>query len=251
MSQDFYDKVAAKFGHYHTPARSVDIFPHGEPEKVFKEKLLELSGKDKIVLDSGCGDGRFTLSIANNFKKIMGNDTSKLMLEAAKKLQQEKRNKNVEFIEKRTDDLDYSENYFDIIYSRRSPTNYPLFNKMLKPEGHVLYIGIGEKDTQELKETFGRGQNFGKWDISALKKEVEDIKKAGFQIIYEANFYYNEYYLSRNDLDVFLQGVPIFEDYDSQKDKKYLEEYAKKFQTEKGIDLPRHRIVVIAIKMGT
>lgn len=150
--------------------------------------------------------------------------------------------------EKRTDDLGYSENYFDVIYSRRSPTNYPLFYRLLKPGGHVLYIGIGEKDTQELKETFGRGQNFGKWDTSALEKEREDIEKAGFKIIYEADFYYNEYYLSYNDLDVFLQGVPIFEDYDSQKDREYLEEYTKKFQTKKGIDLPRHRIVVVATK---
>lgn len=250
MTQDFYDKVAEKFGNYTTPAdsRIVDEFPNGNPEQVFKQKLLGLSGKDKIVLDAGCGDGRFTLNIAPHFKKVICNDTSKLMLQAALKLQKEKGIKNVEFIEKNTRDLRYPENYFDIIYVRRSPTNYPLFYKMLKSLGFVLYIGIGEKDTQELKETFGRGQNFGKWNTSTLKKETKDIKKAGFEIVYAEDFHYFEYYPSYEDLDIFLQGVPIFEDYDSQKDRKFLEEYVRRFQKEKGIELPRHRIVLIAKK---
>lgn len=248
MSQDFYDKVAKKFGNYQNPARRIDEFPNGDPEKIFKEKLLELSGKEKTVLDSGCGDGRFTLKIASHFKRVIRNDTSKLMLKAARKLQREKGVKNVELIEKRTDDLGYPSNYFDVIYSRRSPTIYPLFYKMLKPRGYVLYIGIGEKDTKDLKQIFGRGQNYEKWNESALKKEIEDIEKAGFKIIYSGDFYYNEYYLSFEDLDIFLQGVPIFEDYDSEKDKKYLEKYVKEFQTSRGINLPRHRIALVARK---
>lgn len=71
MSNNFYDKVAKKFGGYHTPSKHTTEYPNGEPEKVFKDKLLELSGKDKIALDTGCADGRFTLSIAPCFKKIV------------------------------------------------------------------------------------------------------------------------------------------------------------------------------------
>ncbi|MGA2967845.1 MAG: class I SAM-dependent methyltransferase [Candidatus Levyibacteriota bacterium] len=249
MAQDFYDKVAKKFGNYTTPAKSIDEFPYGEPEKIFKEKLLALSGEDKVVLDAGCGDGRFTLSIARYFKKAIGNDTSGLMLKAALKLRGEKEISNVEFIERPTNELDYPENYFDVIYSRRSPTNYPLFYKMLKPGGYVLYIGIGETDAEGIKKIFGRGQNYGQWNNPALKREAEKIEQGGFKIVYAQDFYYNEYYLSYSDLDIFLQGVPIFEDYDSLKDKKHLEEYAKKFQKEKGIDLPRHRIVLVAKKI--
>lgn len=249
MSQNFYDKVAKKFGNYTTPAKSIDEFPNGKPEEVFRQKLLELGRKDKTVLDSGCGDGRFTLSIADNFEKVIGNDTSKLMLKAARKLQKEIGNKNVRFIEASTYDLNYPDNYFDVIYSRRSPTDYPLFHKMLKPGGYVLYIGIGEQDTKELKEIFGRGQNFGKWNTSELQKEKSDLEKAGFKMIYAQDFFYNEYYLSDKDLDIFLQGVPIFEDYDSEKDKKSLSEYIAKFKTEKGINLPRHRIVLVAQKL--
>lgn len=64
MSQNFYDKVAKKFGGYGYgigPAYKSE-YPAGDPEKVFKEKLLELSSKEKIALDIGCADGKFTLS---------------------------------------------------------------------------------------------------------------------------------------------------------------------------------------------
>ena len=53
MSQDFYDKVAKKFGGYgygngHKPIYKSE-YPAGNPEKIFKEKILELSSKDKIA----------------------------------------------------------------------------------------------------------------------------------------------------------------------------------------------------------
>ncbi|OGC47297.1 hypothetical protein A2713_00070 [candidate division WWE3 bacterium RIFCSPHIGHO2_01_FULL_35_17] len=248
MSIDFYDKVARKFGNYSNPARCIQEFPSGEPEKIFKEKLLELSRKEKIVLDSGCGDGKFTLLIAPHFKKVIGNDTSKLMLQAAVKLQKKKGIKNVEFIEKPTGDLDYPQNYFGVIYARRAVAIYPLFYEMLKPGGYFLSIDIGEKDTMDLEEIFGRGQNIGGFDESRMEKEKKCIKDAGFQIVYAKEFYYDEYYLSYEDLDIFLQGVPIFEDYDSVQDKDNLKKYVKKYGSDKGIKLERHRIVIVAKK---
>src|SRR3989344_2924666 len=99
MSKNFYDKAARKFGGYHTGARITDEFPNGDPEAIFKEKLLQASGKDKQVLDIGCADGRFTLSIAGYFEKVIAIDTSKGMLNSAIKRQHEAHIDNVEFIE--------------------------------------------------------------------------------------------------------------------------------------------------------
>ncbi|MCL5019445.1 MAG: methyltransferase domain-containing protein [Patescibacteria group bacterium] len=248
MSQDFYDKVEKKFGNYLTSSRRVNEFPNGEPEEIFKAKLLELSGKNKVALDVGCADGRFTLSMAPNFKKIIAIDTSKGMLKAAERNKKATKVKNADFVCQDVHKMGFPEDFFDVIYDRRGPDDYPLFYKQLKPGGFFLQVDIGEKDTKDLKKVFGRGQNYGKWNISELKKDVEEIEKAGFTIAYAQDFYYNEYYLSYKDLDIFLQGVPIFEDYDSEKDGKYLEEYVEKFQTEKGINLPRHRIVLVAKK---
>src|SRR3989344_1413684 len=105
---NFYDKVAKKFGCYHTGVKRFTEHQDDDPEQIFKEKLLALSGKDKIVLDAGCGDGRFTLSIAPCFGKIKAIDTSKKMLAAAHKFQKEKQIKNIDFKEGNAHQIDRS-----------------------------------------------------------------------------------------------------------------------------------------------
>ncbi|MBI5619408.1 class I SAM-dependent methyltransferase [Candidatus Gottesmanbacteria bacterium] len=248
MSNNFYDKVAKKFGGYHTPSRHTTEYPDGEPEKVFKDKLLELSSKDKIALDVGCADGRFTLSIAPSFQKIVAIDMSEEMLKSAKRLQEEQKNTNVSFEKQDAYAITYPDAYFDAVYNRRGPDNYVESYRLSKPNGCFIQIDIGEKDCQEIKEVFGRGQGFGKWNSSKLERDKKELKKAGFKVLYAQDFFYTEYYPTYEDLDLFLQGVPIFEDFDSEKDKKLLEAYVTKFKTEKGIKFPRHRVVTVARK---
>lgn len=248
MSANFYDRVAKKFGGYHTQAHYATEYPSGEPEKVFKEKLLELSSKDNVALDVGCADGRFTLSVASYFQKIVAIDLSSGMLEAARKLQKEKGTENVSFEEQDANETTYPSNAFDVIYSRRGPTPFSEFYRLLKSEGCFVEINIGEKDCQEIKEIFGRGQGFGEWNTSRLEKDKQELKEAGFEVIFAQDYFYDEYYTSYEDLNLFLQGVPIFEDFDSEKDKKFLEEYVVRFTTKKGIKLPRHRVVLVARK---
>lgn len=248
MVNNFYDKVAKKFGRYHTGAKYTTVFPNGEPEKDFKEKLLELRGKDKTVLDVGCADGRFTLSVAPYFKKVIAIDMSKGMLEAAKKLQKEKGVLNVSFEEQDANKTTYANETFDLVYSRRGPTPFSEFHRLLKPNGYFIGINIGEKDCQEIKEIFGRGQGYGEWNTSRLEIDKQKLKDNKFEITFAQDYLYDEYYVSYEDLDLFLQGVPIFEDFDSIKDKKYLQKYVAKFKTEKGIKFPRHRVVIVAVK---
>jgi len=82
-----------------------------------------------------------------------------------------------------------------------------------------------------------------------LDKDKKKLKEKGYKIIFAQDYFYDEYYVFYEDLDLFLQGVPIFEDFDSEKDRKFLEEYVTKFKTEKGIRLSRHRVVVVARKL--
>ena len=99
MKEDFYDKVAKKFGGYGYSSGTFhkSEYPAGDPEKIFKQKLLELSSKSKVALDIGCADGKFTLSVAPYFKKVYGIDSSKNNLEIAKSHGKDKRNKYVSY----------------------------------------------------------------------------------------------------------------------------------------------------------
>ncbi len=249
MTTDFYNKVAQKFGNYHTGAKYFSEFPNGEPEKIFKEKLTAISGKKKTALDVGCADGRFTISVAPLFQKITAIDLSQGMLEAAKKLQQEQSINNINFEEQNASQTNYADDSFDVAYSRRGPTPYHEFQRVLKSSGYFVGINIGEKDCQEIKEIFGRGQGFNQWHTSALEKAKQNLLENNFFIIFAQDYFYNEYYQSPEDLDLFLQGVPIFEDYDPENDKKMLKSYVAKFSIKKGIKFPRHRFVIVAQKL--
>ncbi len=252
MAQNFYDKVAKKFGGYGygngVKPRYKSEYPAGDPEKVFKEKLLELRSKDKIVLDIGCADGKFTLSIAPYFKKVYGIDISKINLDIADSHSGDEESENVEYSFQNARHTSFKDSFFDIAYCRRGPPFYEEYYRILKENGYYLEIGIGEMDTVELKKIFGRGQNYGKWGKSRLDGNLKELQDLGFKVVFAENFHYFEYYPSYEEFDVFLQGVPIFEDFDSEKDKTALQEYVKKFSTDKGILLSRHRVVIVAEK---
>ena len=248
MLSNFYNKVAKKFGGYHTEHKHITEYLDQNPEKVFKEKLIELSGKNKVALDIGCADGRFTLFVAPNFQKIVAIDLSEGMLEAARKLQREKGVKNISFEKQDAHRTTYKDTSFDLVYSRRGPSSFPESYRILKLGGYFVEVKIGEKDCQKIKEVFGRGQNFGQWNNSRIEIDKQRLKDAGFEVIFIREFFYNEYYASYEDLNLFLQGVPIFENFDSEKDKNSLEKYVTKFRTEKGIKLLRHRVVIVSRK---
>lgn len=248
---NFYNKVARKFGGYafgkHHP-KYLSKYPNGDPEKIFKKKLLGLVNPDKIALDVGCGDGKFTFKIAEYFPKIIGIDTSQELLKIARAKQKSLKVDNVVFKFQDACQTLFESVSFDVVYCRRGPSFFKEYYRILKNGGYYLEIGIGEKDTLDLKNIFGRGQGFSKWNESRLVKDKKELKEIGFGIIYAKEFIYDEYYPSYKELDFFLQGVPIFEDFDSVKDREYLIDYCRKYQTKKGIRLNRHRVVFVVQK---
>ncbi len=248
---NFYDKVAKKFGGYAFSKNKPKYFseyPNGDPEKIFKIKLVKLAKKDLVALDVGCGDGKFAFSISKNFFKIIGLDSSQELLKIAAQKQKELKAENVFFVFSNAKKTPLKNDSFDIIFNRRGPSFYKEYYRLLKETGHYLEIGIGEKDCVDLKKTFRRGQGYRKWNKSRLEQDKNEFTQIGFKIIYAKAISYNEYYKSKESFDRFLQGVPIFEDFDSVKDKLPLATYCNKFDTPKGILLHRQRVVYVMQK---
>lgn len=190
----FYDKVAAKFGNYSSPGLHTTKYLTEDPEEVFKTLLIKYSGKDKSALDLGCADGRFTIAISPNFGNVVTIDLSKGMLKAAQLLQKKEKVANVSFEEVNASKTSYRDDGFYIVYSRRGPTPFDEIYRLLKKGGYFINIGIGEKDTKELKEVFGRGRNYGDWDKSTLQLNEEQLKNLGFELIFGKDYFYTEYY---------------------------------------------------------
>jgi len=171
------------------------------------------------------------------------------MLAKAKQLKEERKVSNVTFQEANAERLPFQNKYFDLIYSRRGPSPYIEISRVIKQVGYYLEICIGEKDAKELKEIFGRGQGFGEWDNPVSKTKIDDLNTYGFKTILVQDYFYSEIYPDIENLDLFLQGVPIFKDFDSEKDKYSLLSYAKKMRGAGGIELRRHRVVIVAEKL--
>jgi len=247
--KQFYNKVATKFGGYKSGVICTKKFFDEDPEKIFSEQLLNCAGNDKIALDIGCADGRFTLKMSSNFKQIVAIDVSEQMLNAAKQLQAEQKISNVLFQITDAEKTPFDDEYFDVIYSRRGPTPYQEIHRVLKKSGCFVEISIGEKDAKELKEVFGRGQNFGDWDKSVFVSKRAELETLGCKLVFAKEFFYSEYYSDIDNFSLWLESVPIFKDFDPTKDRKFLSEYVGKMKTQEGIELKRHRVVIVAHKI--
>ncbi len=247
--EQFYNKVATKFGGYKSDVIRTEKFFDGDPEKIFLEQLLNCAGNEKIALDIGCADGRFTLKASSNFKQIIAIDVSEQMLDAAKQLQAEQKISNVLFQITDAEKMSFNDEYFDVAYSRRGPTPYQKIHRVLKKSGCFVEIGIGEKDAKELKEVFGRGQNFGDWEKSVLASKKAELETLGLKEIFAKEFFYSEYYPDIDNFSLWLESVPIFKDFDPEKDSNFLSEYVKKMNAQEGIELKRHRVVIVTRKI--
>ena len=248
---NFYDKVAKKYGGYGFTSnlpQYTSVYPDANPEKVYKDKLLDLAGRSTAALDVGCGDGKFSFEIADRFSSIVGLDSSIELINIAQQKKTDLGVGNISFVYGDAQNAPFDAQTFDLIFNRRGPGFYEEYYRLLKPGGHYLEIGIGEKDAEPLKKIFGRGQNYGGWDNPRLDSDRKKLEGLGFKIVFMKDYTYTEHYLSRDEFVKFLQGVPIFEDFDFEKDKQYLDKYFSEYMQGDNVVLSRHRVVYVVQK---
>lgn len=248
---NFYDEVAKKFGGYDLVDDEPDHtaeYPSGDPDEIFKERIRELADSNFTALDIGCGDGTFSFNIADRFARVVGLDSSKELLHIAKERASEHRSDNLEFVFGDAEKTPFGDESFDIIFNRRGPSFYDEYARLLKAGGHYVEIGIGERDAMELKQAFGRGQNYGAWDVSRLEQDKSEFEIAGVNVIFARDYFYSESYASKGEFERFLKRVPIFEDFDPEIDRQCLDRYFAEYRDGSRIRLNRHRVVYVVQK---
>lgn len=249
MDAEFYSRVADRFGGYFSDARSTDVFADGRPDAVFDELVTELGAPDARMLDVGCADGRSLLRTARAYGAVIGMDLSPSMLECAARYKAEAGLSHVTFELCDAAHTGLPDGYADVVTSRRGPLIAREFGRVLRPGGVLVYMGIGEQDARELKETFGRGQDFDSWNGRSLSGEIaQKLSDAGFVVTRNRAFWFEEFYHSAADLDTFLHQVPILGDYDSAADKNAFDRYVAAATADRGVRLGRHWFIVQARK---
>lgn len=250
---NFYDKLAKKLGGYGYANDNLEYrseYPSGNPEEIFYSEVLRVAGPSGDALDIGCGDGIFAFRVANNFQHIEGIDNSKELIRIAHEKQAELGVENTTFVFGDASSMPYNDESFDAAFNRRGPSFYKEYSRVLKPGATYIEIGIGEQDARNLKEVFKRGQGFSEWVTRRIDREAGEFEHAGLAVVQAKDYLYKELYPSREMFETFLEGVPIFEDFDKIKDSARLDSYLSAHTTKDGeVELDRHRVVYVLKKI--
>ena len=109
------DKLHAESDVYHINSKMYDLFSEAEDSLGKIEKFLVKKVKNKVVLDFGCGTGKFIPKLASHSKLYFGIDVSSAQLKLAK--QKSKGNKKVKIIKNPTAKIPLESDSIDIIFS--------------------------------------------------------------------------------------------------------------------------------------
>jgi SAM-dependent methyltransferase len=244
---EYWDKKWA-FGEHR---RERVILDGSDGEEEFDKELRDRTAR-KVVLDEGCGSGVFTLKIARRAGHVRGIDTSTTALRLAARNLERSRLSNVDFRPADAAHLPFPDNSFNVIYSRRGPGSDSIRTlveayRVLKKNGVFMEITIGERDKQNLARIFGKGQMLHvKGQVSKTKREM--LERAGFSGVVTRDYLATEVFDGMPDLLVRLQSAPIIPSFDPRKDRVFLDRVRKECVTDRGIETPVHRVVLIGHK---
>jgi SAM-dependent methyltransferase len=192
--------------------------------------------------------GEKLLQIARFTKRAYGIDNSKSMIATAKKNLVKSKLSNVEFKIANAKKLPFPKEYFDVVICRHAPFYVKELFRVLKTEGIFITQQVGERDKQNFKNIFGRGQNFKEESGTKIKKYVKELKRHGFKIL-KRDFYNSiEYYANMTDLMFLFKNTPIIPKFDIKKDQKFLEKIEQRYKTKNGIKTNSFRFLLICKK---
>lgn len=128
--------------------------------------LMDLSAK--LVLDAGCGEGYYTNRMAQVAQTVLGADLSKYGVEKAAKTAKQAKT-NAFFAVASLFELPVRDGCFDAVTSLFAPCCESEFCRILKPGGHLILVGAGERHLMGLKRVL--------YDTPYLNPERNDLPK--------------------------------------------------------------------------
>lgn len=178
--------VAARYGLGAPSASSIDDFA---VEKRRRQILKYISLEGKAILDAGCGNGLYTLTLANLAKESIGVDIRQVVLIEAIK-NKARLNRNTEFIQALAESLPLHDSSFDVVlliemleHVRSEERVLAEAKRVLKNEGYLLIyvpnklypfdehgVRIGQRN---IKGLYGGSIPFFSWCPQLIRKKFE------------------------------------------------------------------------------
>lgn len=244
--KDFYDKVGKNIGWDFSKINSRTIVENKTWN--ITDIIKNYLNKDKIVLDLGVGGGEKALLLAPLCKELVGVDNSEEMIIKAKQNLKQTSNDNCRFIIANVNSLPFKEKSFDIITCRHAPIDVKEVHRVLKKEGIFISQQVGEEDKLNIKEIFGRGQNWGHKSGEQVEGVLKRFKELNFEIIRFEKYNAAEYYKDMQDIIFLLENTPIIPNFNIDLDKEKLKELEVKYSSSKGIKTNSNRFLLVVQK---
>jgi len=153
-----------------------DIIISGD--KYFDIVTDEMLNKESLVIDIGCGSGRFIKYLKGRYKKIVGLDPSSAIFVADNLLGEDG---SIELVQASTDNIPYPDSYFDFGYSLGVFHHIPDTQKALsdsvkkiKPGGYfLLYLYYSLDNRSFLFKLLFHISNAVRWVVSKLPARIK------------------------------------------------------------------------------
>lgn len=214
----------------------------------FYEEAVKLIKKSDVLLDIGTGGGEKLLTIAETALLLIGIDISTKRIGDARYNLHASGTSNVRFFEMDSEELQFPNEFFNVITCRQSPFSAQEVARVLAHDGVFLTQQVSEHDKLNMADVFGRG-NAACEDGTLKNKYMNELRDAGFQDIQAFDYDATEYYESHEDLIFLLKHTPIVPNFgQNNHDFALLDQFIEQYQTSKGIKTNSKRFMIIARK---
>lgn len=241
---DFFEKVKSLRSNKDIKVKSIlrdDSF-----FKYYNEINIRSTNKT-LLLDIGTRDSEKILSNIKDIGMIIGIDFFKDRIEKSIE-NAEKYNKPAKFLVMDVNNLEFPQNFFDLVCAHNSIFNGKEVKKVLKQKGDFILEDIDEEDCLELKAIFRRGQGYF-YKEKNYEKSLKELKNAEFGDIEYFQIEKEVYFKTEDDLIMFLIQTRIIQEFGGRKgDFEKFQKYVEKYRTDKGILLKRRYYGIIATK---
>lgn len=135
MTEHFFEKWAHTQGAYR-------VHPQEEYLKIISSTGVLKQGRDKIVLEAGCGSGGFTQGLCDQGFSVIGLDSCYKLLELAPKRE------NILYVNAEALKLPFKDASIDVVFCgaflhhlpRELPGVLSIFSRVLKPFGSIYFF---------------------------------------------------------------------------------------------------------------
>jgi ubiquinone/menaquinone biosynthesis C-methylase UbiE len=215
----------------------------------FQEEVISRCRPADIMLDIGTGGGEVALAYASSVTLLVGIDYAHGMIGTARCNAAAAGRENVRFLPMDAAKLEFPACFFNLVSCRQAPFDAREVYRVLTDGGTFLTQQVSEADKINIKEKFGRGQNYGVADGTERDALIQSLRDAGFKTVEVFEYDAVDIYQTPEDLLFLLKHTPILIDFgrdpeDFETFKKLIEEN----RCEEGIKTNEKRYMLIARK---